>query len=1757
MQETLNYDSSINSTIEQFKINSFSPKWEKQISDVLENENIRINSLVIGQVAELPSRIYVGANTNKILIFDLDGVYLEYIELDEADEVIKLEISNIAGHPFSGNELIVQTSNDSILFYNIKNKGAYHKLQYEINYVKSTITCFFTISHNTDTNQIFIGDSKGEVLMTTYDDLKVGKEKKSIIPDSEKLPGEIVAAIAGSNTMLEGEFGLLIGYKNGVLLLFNNTYELVDKFDIDKEIEQVYLNPYTQNIVISTDDYYIFHFTIANNKINNNWHYLTGSEVSAVISDPRERSEVEFFLLSEDNGTISSFSNTGSLILLGDPSFEGTTGVFYNDNLILGSREGEICAFSILDHSKIIECRNLLYKYYSEAWRLKTESEFFEFINTEFESAERVSYFKEFLYYYLQSRTEAEFNSMFISLFQRKKYNTDIAEGMLSKIISDSKLKNCFLKVFDNTAISADILSFQTLIDTNKNATNLIKRAESALNKDPLKYIELMSEIRIQKLDKIWLTKIFEDDDVVALAYFHDPNNSECKHILVGTRKGKVMLLDKDNGQMIWNFKLDIGEGQITNIEVADICNNGMSEILIGLENAQNSILILSTDKDLFNAANNEVELIWNPTSTHNSEFRIYVSRCRVSGMEFNAIHKVHCFDFDFNGVHDLMISSENGRFEIFYFDNKKSDRIIPKNKTIEYDDDNDDDVLVFDLLRDGKGDVFLYTGTNSGNIEKHIYDGNKFVTANCSFTERDAKITDILLTTIEGENVVLFSSEDNYIYCLNNELEYIWSFRTGGDAKSISVSEYDGETLIFTISDDGVLYAIDTNGNKLWDYSFFCPLDKLLVKGNELTVADSDGTIHLLQLKDINEVIRKMDADLGHIDLDLNSLIDNQSKYIRIYAIRKLVTIDPSITNIKKIRGFLNDAVEFDETVRCEVIKLLTSYLENSEVNDLETCEALLASLKDNTKEVRLEALISLFKLIDKHEANGVDLRKILFDVAEDEDIWVKEYLAGALSKITHSSGGLAEIKWQVLLSLMVLNKDEEWILNEVTNTTVRYIFSISTLDFYIPILDQIFDNDFDKDTFDKIREKLIKVKNSASIEIHNQIANIFELYYQIKFGNPSKLRTAYAVYQKEFHSPLAQASVLTFNEKINLFLTYFDQININEIINEQLLFKLSNYLKVPNILDNISKNLASYQNENNISDKIVYLNYVSDAIKTESGTKKELNSIDKKLFEWSIEGHLNDLVSKTSKLLLDNVYLDVEMEKREIIMSDSGLADFNFDIINSGYKIIEDIEIIIRPDAQFEIVENIGEVGELVKSQRKRVYFKIKPRTTGPINIYIEVSYKGCARSILEQLKVVVIQNKQKPWSQIPNPYTSGIPIEDNDIFVGRESLIEEAVNALKKDPVFVMGHRRMGKTSLIKFLQRNYLSNDPYIPIFISAEKTVYTNTNEFLFSFCSPIANELGYLGIISEERADKYRDKIRENGLVDFGVFFDDILSNIKRKNKTLILIIDEYPIIHEAVELNKIDSQFISNLRGYMQNNSREFKMIYSGASSLKYLKSQYSSNIMGVGKSLEVSFLREDDVKLLISKPLKDQMQFEDSAFKYFMGLTNGHPFLVQVILSYLVDKLNREKKSSMVFKEAIEEGIHYFLEQAPHLQDDWNNRIYSNDLKWSEIDEKIAKIYKQLIITAVTDNWRKNKNGISKEEIYQILENGISAFHKVNASIFEEVLKILAGTDDILKKLNGLYFIKVGLFREWAIGRMNLTFNNMMADAKDSLVN
>ncbi|MCX7706853.1 MAG: ATP-binding protein, partial [Anaerolineae bacterium] len=75
--------------------------------------------------------------------------------------------------------------------------------------------------------------------------------------------------------------------------------------------------------------------------------------------------------------------------------------------------------------------------------------------------------------------------------------------------------------------------------------------------------------------------------------------------------------------------------------------------------------------------------------------------------------------------------------------------------------------------------------------------------------------------------------------------------------------------------------------------------------------------------------------------------------------------------------------------------------------------------------------------------------------------------------------------------------------------------------------------------------------------------------------------------------------------------------------------------------------------------------------------------------------------------------------------------------------------------------------------------------------------------------------------------NPFISGEPVREPDMFFGREELLQRIFNALHQNSIMIHGERRMGKTSLLyQLAELLRQTDDPewmFVPVYIDLEGT----------------------------------------------------------------------------------------------------------------------------------------------------------------------------------------------------------------------------------------------------------------------------------------------------------------------------------------------
>jgi len=123
-------------------------------------------------------------------------------------------------------------------------------------------------------------------------------------------------------------------------------------------------------------------------------------------------------------------------------------------------------------------------------------------------------------------------------------------------------------------------------------------------------------------------------------------------------------------------------------------------------------------------------------------------------------------------------------------------------------------------------------------------------------------------------------------------------------------------------------------------------------------------------------------------------------------------------------------------------------------------------------------------------------------------------------------------------------------------------------------------------------------------------------------------------------------------------------------------------------------------------------------------------------------------------------------------------------------------------------------------------------------------------------------------------------------------------------------------------------------------------------------------------------------------------------------------------------------------LRHVMQHRPR-WVLLFSGSHMLDELAPYWSDYLINT-RAVRVSYLREEDARELIRRPVRDFPDiYEDEAVEAIIHLTRGQPYLVQLTCYELVEHLNRQKRRratpkdvEAVVPEVFEKGYNFFAE-------------------------------------------------------------------------------------------------------------------------------
>ena len=308
------------------------------------------------------------------------------------------------------------------------------------------------------------------------------------------------------------------------------------------------------------------------------------------------------------------------------------------------------------------------------------------------------------------------------------------------------------------------------------------------------------------------------------------------------------------------------------------------------------------------------------------------------------------------------------------------------------------------------------------------------------------------------------------------------------------------------------------------------------------------------------------------------------------------------------------------------------------------------------------------------------------------------------------------------------------------------------------------------------------------------------------------------------------------------------------------------------------------------------------------------------------------------------------------------------------------------------------------------------------------------------------------------VPNPYVIGNPVQ-GQLFVGREDVLRRLTELWGSSgqcpSVVLYGHRRMGKSSVLQNLHRLTLPERSVLVDFNLQRIGRVRSTAELLHALSLKLYDaarkaKLGD-GLLVEPAEAEFFSEHKSPYLA-----LDRFLVQLERvrDGHRFLLTIDEFELLEEQIDEGRLDSHLLAAFRATFQTYPWLI-MALAGLHRLEELRHDYWHPLFGSVTAIEVSFLSDAAARTLITSPDPDfPIDYDAAAIARILTLTNGQPYLIQLICHSLVSRYNRQvseepipplRRFFLSDVEAVVAKSELFTDGIRYFQGVWDHALRS----------------------------------------------------------------------------------------------------------------
>lgn len=274
--------------------------------------------------------------------------------------------------------------------------------------------------------------------------------------------------------------------------------------------------------------------------------------------------------------------------------------------------------------------------------------------------------------------------------------------------------------------------------------------------------------------------------------------------------------------------------------------------------------------------------------------------------------------------------------------------------------------------------------------------------------------------------------------------------------------------------------------------------------------------------------------------------------------------------------------------------------------------------------------------------------------------------------------------------------------------------------------------------------------------------------------------------------------------------------------------------------------------------------------------------------------------------------------------------------------------------------------------------------------------------------------------------NPYITGAPVGNTEIFVGREEVLKDVLEMVRSDnqnAIVLYGQRRIGKTSVLQKLETIILQENE--------------NCRVANFDLMSRAKKPFEKVWAELEKRIlAQFNQAVLHHGN---NSFWDRLSTLLDNDNSLLVLLLDEFDALEEWEQPQKkqaITELFPALLKLLKQH--KNFKCVFTIGRDIKHLSSKSFSQLSEIPHR-KISLLEETQVDKLINFSEK-ALDWTLEAIKEVKSLTNGQAYCVQLLCEQIWNHFYSEQQRPKISPQQVKKAASDILSPDIFKEDLWD---------------------------------------------------------------------------------------------------------------------